>query len=248
VSLAPISPAEKRIRSAKRKYDLAGRLRDPRKLLAASSYYHKHLRPGEWTILSWPPPHKSRGFVAGWLDALKAARRILGIVTRQVKDEQGKPLKGKFRYYVRRETWPSVRARLGFVNSQPDASTESDELLGFKPLEEIKREREQFKRELDFIDALFSEITEQKFKCLPDGFRLTSQHEELATVLGPLFLERVKACLSEDYLRLGLPRRPRLEPAAAKKPATPKPPPVPKEPRAKEVVRYVKNRIRYGRL
>jgi hypothetical protein len=212
------------------------------------SYYDKHLRPEEWTILSWPPPHKSRGFVAGWLDALKAARRILGVVTRQLKDEQGNPLKGKLKYYVRRETWPSVRARLGFVNSQPAASTESEELLGFKPLEEIKREREQFKCELDFTSALFGEITEQKFKSLPDGFRLSSQHEELATVLGPLFLERVKTWLSEDYRRLGLPPRPRLELAAVKKPAAPKQAPTPKEPTPREVMRYVKNRIRFGRF
>jgi hypothetical protein len=169
----PMWPPEKRIRAAKRKYDLAQRLRDPRKLLAALSYYDKHLRPGEWTILSWPPPHKSRGFVAGWLDALKAARRILGVVTRQAKDERGKVLKGKLRYYLRRDVWPTVQSRLGCVDSQPAVSTEGEELLGFKPLEEIKLEREQFERELDFIDALFSEISEQKFKSLSKGFRLS---------------------------------------------------------------------------
>jgi hypothetical protein len=238
--------ARLRARWAQNKYELAQKLGedDVPRILAMLRHLDARLEAGKWISLRWPlHREKSRPLSQPWKRAFKVASRLLHLKIKWACDERGKPI---VRLYLarNRDVWSLLEIRLTFFESQPPGeSTESE--LGFKPLEEIKRERELAKREIAFQCGLARVDTKLKFKSLPAGPKLTKQSEELARKfggeLGPLFLERVKAHLSEDYERLRLPRRPRFE---RLKPAE-KPPPPPKEPSTgKEMALAAKNQIR----
>ena len=208
------------------------------------------LEAGKWISLRWPfHREKSRPLSQPWKRAFKTAARLLHLIEKPAKDERGKSV---IKLYLGRDrdVWSLVRLHLGFIDSQPpDKSTESEELLGFKPLEEIKLEREQFEREIAFECALAREDTELKFKGLPAEAKLTKQAEELARKfadeLGPaILLSRIKSYLCKDCdLALARERRrarERLECTREKPPPAP-----PKEPSTgKEMALAAKNQIR----
>jgi hypothetical protein len=240
--------ARLRARWAQRKYELAQKLGedDVPRIVAMLRHLDARLKAGEWIGIRWPlHREKSRAISQPWKRAFKAAARLLHLKIKWACDERGKPIV-KLYLARNRDVWSLVRIRLTFIESQPPGgSTESDE-LGFKPLEEIKRERKLFARKIAFQCVLAREDTELKFKGLPAGPKLTKQSQELgrkfADELGPaILLQHIKADLSEDYERLELPRRPRFE---RPKP-TEKPPPPPKEPATgKELALAAKNLIR----
>ena len=194
---------EKRVR---RKYELAKRLNDPRKLIASLRYYDAHLVPQKWIVLPWPPRReKSRKLSPGWHDALKAARRILGIVVRRARDEHGKPC---FMYYLRQEVWRRIQSRLVFSEDQLLRTQEPE---GLYLSEEATDRSRRFQMEwgMDLSDRLSDPQLACKFKRLPAKFKMTAQLEEMASDLGPLFLDRAQAYLSKDYNALAArsPRR-----------------------------------------
>jgi hypothetical protein len=198
---------------ARKKHELGQRLNDPRKIIASLRYYDAHLVPQKRTVLRPPRRERSRKPNPGWPDALKAAKRILGIVVRRVKDEQGRPVRDKrgrlvLEYYLRQDAWAIMQSRLAFRQDQLLGTSEPERLyLSEEAADAIRRS--QIERAAGFHDKLFDPRLWYNFKHLPAGFRMTAQLEELASELGPPFLDSVRAWLSEDYYQLAarLPQR-----------------------------------------
>jgi hypothetical protein len=223
--------ARLRARWAQNKYELAQKLveDDVPRIIAMLRFLDARLEAGKWISLRWPlHREKSRPLSQPWKRAFKTAARLLHLIEKRAKDERGKSV---IELYLGRDrdVWSLVRLHLGFIENQPpDKSTE--ELLGFKPLEEIKLEREQFEREIAFECALAREDIELKFKGLSAGTKLTKQSEELARKfadeLGPaILLSRIKSYLCKDCdLALAKERRrerERLERTGKKPPPAP---------------------------
>jgi hypothetical protein len=106
----PVWPTGKRIRSAKRKYDLAKRLLDSRMLLASLRWYDAHLIPREEIILKPPRREKSRKLNFYWRYYMEAARRVCGVVYRQ-------HLLHEDQYHIRHPVWTTLQLRFGFENN-----------------------------------------------------------------------------------------------------------------------------------
>jgi hypothetical protein len=205
--------ARLRARWAQNKYELAHKLgeADVPRIIAMLRHLDGRLDAGKWISLRWPfHREKSRPLSQPWKRAFKTAARLLHLIEKPAKDERGKSV---IKLYLGRDrdVWSLVRLHLGFIDSQPpDKSTESEELLGFKPLKEIEQERKQFEREIVFQCALAREDTELKFKSLPAGAKLTKQSEELARKFADelgagdstladqkLSLQRLRSCASQ---------------------------------------------------
>jgi len=183
-------------KSARKKHELAQRLDDPRKVIASLRYYDAYLVPQKWTVLPWPPRReKSRKVNSSWSDGLTAARRVLGIVVRRARDENGKPC---FMYYLGQEVWRRLQSSLDF-SQYPLLRTQGPEVLYLSEEAADRMRRSQMEWGMDFSDRLSDPQLECKFKRLPAKFKMTAQLEELASDLGPLFLVRVQSYLSKDY-------------------------------------------------
>lgn len=212
-------PYDRRLKSALKKYRLAQRLKDPRKLIGALRYYNANLKPGQWVELKPPCRERSRALNRSWDTALRAARRILHMAVRLRWDIQtSKPV---LSYYIASPVWHFVTSRLGVSapasgrhgNSRRDkqqpgtlrdlvhehqAQTQRRLSLNTETPEERKRRLEAER----FETALRSEEIAQAFHDLPPGWKMTKELEALTSELGPLLLERAKAYLSRDYERL----------------------------------------------
>jgi hypothetical protein len=225
----PVWSDEKRIRSAKnkdalKKYRLAQQLRRDWMFWAALRYYDAKLVPGEWIELGPARRERSRKLNCYWHSYLAAARRLLAIVYRSVKDEYGIVLhdkKGRTRntYFIRHPVWKALQLALGF--EIPETAQSGEEPGQIMSREESNRVLAEQK----FIDKLFDPRTEIRFRKLPLTFTLGPIEEFTLEFDGTIFLHLVKRRLCRDYERLSLPPRPRL----GSRPARKTPPPTPQE-------------------
>lgn len=199
-------------------HELAQRLKelDQPKIIAALRWLDVHLKSGEWVTLRWPPRReKSRKLNRAWRRSLKTAMRLLRLKSLRAKDEHGR---NALKLYLARDLWSVVRLSLGWgplpgperepladeplpghlwqlVNS-PAISAQQPPEPANKRAERLERERQ----EEEFDRLLFSAGVEHKFKRLPIGFKVTvPQLQELANLLGPLFLERTRTYLCRHF-------------------------------------------------
>jgi hypothetical protein len=209
------------LQKALKLYQLAERLRDDWRLLASLRWYAAHLIRGKWVELAPPRRERSRRLNSAWKDSLKAARRLLGVATREVGDGSGK----RYSYYLRADVWTLVQSRLGSTPEGLLRGQESYPYLSEEAASRIEHDREE--REFEFELKLLSPALEQQFKRLPVGFKMSPELEELSAELSPYLLERTKAFLAREYNRLGRPALPVHQhmPGPELKPSKPLPSP-----------------------
>lgn len=222
---------------ARKRFQLAQQLQDSWKLVASLRYYHAHLIPGKWVELNPARREASRRLNPEWNHYyLKASRRLLGIVSRCVRDSSGNILRDsrdrkRIKYYLRRDVWEAIQTRLIFLNESA------------KSLEQ----------DTSFDAKLFNLAIEHRFKNLPAGFRLSPEVQELSDEL-PLLIERTRSFLLKDLDSLtremfaAEAERNHQRSHRERQPAPAKPPTTPAEVTVKAFARNVLRKLSVGSI